>query len=72
MEPYEEYDVYTGKRDEYYKRITEGKTCLDCGNCTLPYGLAKQYDGIGYCKVIDEFVDDRYTIDEIGADCFEV
>lgn len=70
MEPYHEYDAYMAARDERYKQLIDGKTCMDCGKCALPD--FEGWEGIGWCRKFGEFEYDDQTVAEIGCEHFEV
>ena len=65
-EPHEWWDQYEAERDEAYKSLIKGKTCLDCAKCRV----CERDASIGYCTEDGEF---RYADDvpeKEGMECF--
>lgn len=65
-EPSEWWDEYEARKAEYYKRLTIGKTCLDCAKCVR----SERHPDEGWCTEDGVF---RYDDDrpyEDGMECF--
>jgi len=65
-EPHEWWEEYDARREEAYRALVKGKTCLDCGKCRV----CERDAGIGYCTEDGEF---RYADDipeKEGMECF--
>jgi len=54
-EPDHYWDVYSFEEAREYRALTDGRFCLECGNCAQPED--EEFEGrIGFCTVAGEFV----------------
>ena len=65
-EPHEWWDRYTEREEERYAALSDGKTCLDCGNCVK----SEKHPDEGFCTDCMEFVSGDETVAEMGLECF--
>lgn len=66
MEPHEWYDWHEAQREESYRAMIEGKTCLDCARCVK----SDRYP-CGFCTVDGEMRYEDDVPEEAGFECFE-
>lgn len=62
------WDAYIDWKEDDYRKLIEGKTCLDCDLC-VKCGV-EGHEGVGYCKEMCDFVSDADTPESIGCETF--
>lgn len=65
-EPHAWWDEYDARREEQYRELIKGKTCLDCGKCRI----CERTPTIGYCVEDGEFRYDTDNVEQAGYECF--
>ena len=63
-EPHAWWDEYDARREEQYRELIKGKTCVDdCGKCRIPdiHDSRFHFMTVGFCPEIDDFVGEGDT-----------
>lgn len=65
-EPHEWWDEYDARREEAYRALVHGKTCLDCGKCVR----SERHPDEGFCTEDGEFRTEEDSPERDGMECF--